>query len=403
MQPSELLHFQNELLSELSTGSGLKGLAKKIHSEIKCPLIITNPSYRILASASFEENLLLDKYIQLSPLGIESYYKISIFEAKNECGFVFPILNNHVTLGFLVFFLEEDEQDRATSIANIATTVCALEVSRKNQMLSSERQYKEAFIFDLLYGNIDSNEDIITRGEIWGWKLYLPHVVIVFELDEYEQYSPDPQLVITLSDIIKTEISKLQEAPIIFKKKGEVTVILTADIIKPTERKAYIELLVKKVLALAENMLRPRIIRVGSGRTYANANELFRSYQEAKVAMELGRIMNIRLKTPFFRDMGVARILYNHDQQELAEFYKDALGELVRYDAEQNTDLVKTLETFLLNRCDLKLAADAIFLHPNTLRYRLKRIEEILEVDLNDFDTKLDLNIAFKIKHLKRN
>jgi len=385
----------------LLSGNGLQELIRKFSVKIGRPVLLTNPSYRVIACASPEEGSLIGNYIRISPLGPPKYYLVSTPENQYK-GFVLPIEQQHEHLGFLIVFSEDPRVETISPLADIALKLCALELFKQNQLLSFEREYKDVFIFDLLYGNMDSNNDIISRGEIWGWNLHLPHCVLVFGLDEYEQYSSDNRLVSTLADIIETEIAKLKQSPIVFRKRGEVAAVLTADKAKFQERRVYIDTLVKKILSLAEEKLSPRLVRVGSGRTYAQANEIFRSYQEAKVALNLGRIMDIRSKTPFFRDLGLARILYNHDLQELAEFHRDTLGELIRYDAEQNGDLVKTLEKYLLNHCDLKAAADALFLHPNTLRYRLKKIEEILEIDLDDFDTKLDLMAAFKIRHIKK-
>jgi len=182
-------------------------------------------------------------------------------------------------------------------------------------------------------------------------------------------------------------------------KKEEVVVIFANEKETRHDQKAYMETFVKKVLKAGEEMA-PRTVRVGAGRIYKDPSEIFRSYQEAKVALVVGRIININGTTPSFRELGLTRILYNHDHQELLEFYKETLGELERYDGEQNSDLLNTMEKYLLYRCDLNTAADVLFLHPNTLRYRLKKIAEILDVDLNDFDTKLNLMVAFKIVYL---
>src|SRR5690606_28648315 len=70
----------------------------------------------------------------------------------------------------------------------------------------------------------------------------------------------------------------------------------------------------------------------GVGKIYNEANELFRSYQEAKVALELGILL--KKEIPHFSDLGIERILYKHDVQELKEFYNRVLGKLILYDKE---------------------------------------------------------------------
>ena len=401
MQPKELLAFQTSLLKELIANSELSGLVEKLSYSVGCPVALTNPSYRIIVTAGLKQRL-LNNYLQVMPSKSINYHMLKISEDQTDQGFVFPIKNKHENLGFLVFFCAETEREKITEYAIIATDICAISLLKQNQINQAERQFKDPFVFDLLYGNMNSDEDIINRGKLWGWDLAKPHCVVVFELNNYDQYTSDKQIALNLLDIVESELVKMEQSPITFRKKGEITVVLSLDIKRAQERKAYINILVRRVLALAEELYPDRVVSVGSGRTYPKPSDIFRSYQEAKVALELGRLMNIRSKTPFFRDLGLARILYNHDQRELVEFYNDNLGELIRYDQEQNTEFVKTLESFFLNRCDLKAAADDLFLHPNTLRYRLKKIEEILEIDLDDIDTRLDLMTAFKIKHIRK-
>lgn len=401
MQPKDLLGFQNELLLELSSGRGLQGLADKVSAYSGKPVIVMNAAARALAYASLEKqrdkNLI--EILDFAP------GKNKIRLTWNDCkleGLFFPIESNKLKLGSVIIVEADSQDDFVTRLGTQAALTCAVIMVKQSEFLLIEQQNKEAFIYDLLYGNIEANQDIISRGEIWGWNLGYSHGVIVFELEEYENYSSDFELVKQLFDIAGTEVIRIGRKPILLRKKGEVIILLPVEETSVQEQKILIDMFVKKVKNKAEEKLTPRIIRVGVGRVYNNPSELFRSYQEAKVALELGRLLNMSSVTPFFRDLGLTRILYNHDYQELQDFYKETLGALERYDREQNNDLLNSLEKYLLSRCDLKAAADALFLHPNTLRYRLKKIEEILNIVLDDFDTKLNLMAAFKIKYLKK-
>jgi sugar diacid utilization regulator len=400
MQFKELSDFQEKLLIELSSGRGLQGLVAKISAYSRKPIIVLNSSTRVLASSFAiqpkKEFIEILEYNQK-----KNRISITLNDQKLE-GLVFLVESNNLKLGSLLILDACLSDDFIMQLGKAAALSCAAEIVKQNELLLFERQYKEAFIYELLYGNIENNQDIISQGEIWGWNLEYPHGVIVFELEEYEQYSSDFQLVKILFDIVSTKLGKIGKKPILLNKKGEIVVLLTIDKCSFQEQKTLIEMFVKKVINKAEEKVAPRIVRVGVGRIYDNPNEIFRSYQEAKVALELGRLLNMRLTIPCFGDLGLARILYNHDYQELQDFYQETLGNLEKYDKEQGSELLNSLEKYLLHRCELKTAADALFLHPNTLRYRLKKIEEILSLDLNEFDIKLNLMAAFKIKYLKK-
>ena len=82
-------------------------------------------------------------------------------------------------------------------------------------------------------------------------------------------------------------------------------------------------------------------------------------------------------------------------------FCTDVLGPLEAYDAARGTSLVTTLETFLATR-NAALAARQLYLHSNTLKNRLAKIEEIIGPYLDDPDRCLSLALALRLRRLPR-
>ena len=62
--------------------------------------------------------------------------------------------------------------------------------------------------------------------------------------------------------------------------------------------------------------------------------------------------------------------------------------------------LIETLECYINHNCDIKQTAEGMYLHRNTLRYRINKIEELLQVDINDIQTVINFAVAFKIRQL---
>lgn len=401
MDIHEVQRLQTDLLQKIAQGAGVPGIVKSLAKATNSPVVVTNEFYKVLASShvDYPRHSFVRSYLT----GTEKnprLCQIKLGSKVNEA-YVFPNYINNETLGFLFILNETADSADIQAWGEVASLVLTVQLGRDKEFLVSEKRYIDAFLFDLLYGNIESGEDIIARGELWGWDLSRTQYVLVFELDDYDYFSGDKNLIEILFDIVQSVMNEMGEKPILTKKKGEVIAILFMSKESKHDQREYTKLLVDKIKSLVEHKIPSKVLRLGIGRIYKDAKELFRSYQEAKVALELGKLMDSRLRTPFFIKLGLARILYNHDRQELAELYKETLGELERHDLKNNTDLMKTLETFLAHRCDLKETAKVSFVHPNTLRYRLKKIQEILDVDLDDFDTKLDLMVALKIKFLK--
>ena len=88
------------------------------------------------------------------------------------------------------------------------------------------------------------------------------------------------------------------------------------------------------------------------------------------------------------------------DPKELQEFCQDTLGPLMRYDAQNNTELLVTLDMILTCGGNLKETARRMFVHYNTVRYRQRLIEEQLDKKLANLDDYQTLNLAMKIHHM---
>ena len=89
-------------------------------------------------------------------------------------------------------------------------------------------------------------------------------------------------------------------------------------------------------------------------------------------------------------------VTYAHDAAELQR----TLGALLDYDHKQNADLIKTLEAFFECHGNLSQTAEALIVHRNTLLYRMSRINEIAQIDLERPEIRLGLHLALAIRRL---
>ncbi len=80
-----------------------------------------------------------------------------------------------------------------------------------------------------------------------------------------------------------------------------------------------------------------------------------------------------------------------------AAYYRGLLAPLRRYDGEHHGDLVKTLGAYLRHGGNSTQAADALYIHRNSMRYRLTRIHALTGLDLNSADDRLALQVGLLI------
>ena len=137
-------------------------------------------------------------------------------------------------------------------------------------------------------------------------------------------------------------------------------------------------------------------VSIAYGQTY-RLNELHKSYNEARIAMALTRLMGKKNFVIQFSEMGVFTCLFSSSFDVLKKFALNTLGKLLDYDQANNTQLLDTLRHLLDNNVNLKATADRLCIHVNTVDYRIKKVEELLNVDFSTIETRVNLYIAIKI------
>lgn len=131
---------------------------------------------------------------------------------------------------------------------------------------------------------------------------------------------------------------------------------------------------------------------LGLGRSYNSISKTKNSYEEAKRALKLGKKINYPSKIITYSDLGIYRLFFKiNDIEEIRQFYLYNLGILITYDRENKAELLNTLHQYLLCNSNLVKTSQALFIHRNTLLYRLNQIRDLLHKDLDDAMVKLDL------------
>lgn len=85
------------------------------------------------------------------------------------------------------------------------------------------------------------------------------------------------------------------------------------------------------------------------------------------------------------------------EAQGASDYCRGVLATLVAYDEAHTTDLVHTLRTYFRCNGNVIRTSERLFLHRNSVLYRLQRIEELLEVDLKDPQDRLVLHLAVEL------
>lgn len=139
-------------------------------------------------------------------------------------------------------------------------------------------------------------------------------------------------------------------------------------------------------------------LRIGVGNSKAYLDEIKKSRNESSAALRAAEVSGLKGKIFFYRDQGIYTLLSHVDDIRILDTYvEEKLGKLLQADELNDGKLSETLENYLNCSCNAKKTAEEMFFHRNTLNYRLKKIREILDCDLEKLDTCLELKLAFLI------
>jgi DNA-binding PucR family transcriptional regulator len=83
------------------------------------------------------------------------------------------------------------------------------------------------------------------------------------------------------------------------------------------------------------------------------------------------------------------------------QFTQQVIGPLVEYDAQHRSSLVQTIDAYFDHHGNISQTAESLFIHRNTLLYRLERIKDLTSQDLNQANMRLALQLALKLWQLQ--
>ncbi|MCD8180036.1 MAG: PucR family transcriptional regulator ligand-binding domain-containing protein [Firmicutes bacterium] len=129
--------------------------------------------------------------------------------------------------------------------------------------------------------------------------------------------------------------------------------------------------------------------------------EVSAAYKEAMNIYNISKKCGIKENVITYEMLGIFSILSLLPEHEEVERYKQRfILPLIEYDRAHNTNLTETLERYFKNRHNAKQTANEMYVHYNTLLYRLDKIKKILDLDIDDSEIQIQMQIALKLMQI---
>ena len=141
-------------------------------------------------------------------------------------------------------------------------------------------------------------------------------------------------------------------------------------------------------------------VRVAYGTIVEELKDVSKSYKEAKMALDVGEIFYAEKMVTAYSTLGIGRLIYQLPINLCEMFIEEIFGGKVPEELDEET--LTTINTFLENNLNVSETSRQLYVHRNTLLYRLEKLEKYTGLDIRIFDDALTLKIALMVVRYMR-
>ena len=297
-------------------------------------------------------------------------------DAVTSGGYTYKPIGTGSKWEYIVFIEGEDKY--AEKIA----TILAISLSNiKN--LYDEKYDKNSFIKNIILDNILPSD------------IYIKSKELHFNAEE-------TRVVFLIKFHTKSDILSYEMVQSIFPDKtrdyviatGEQDIVLVKEVSPTVSNKEIVDMANSIVDTLNSEYYVN--VSIGIGTVVDNIKDLAKSFKEAQVAIEVGKVFDTEKNVISYEDLGIGRLIYQLPttlcEMFLQEVFKN--GSLESLDRETLT----TILAFFDNNLNVSETSRKLFVHRNTLVYRLEKIRKLTGLDLREFDHAITFKVALMVK-----
>lgn len=401
------------LIQTMLNDGTLFGLSSQLKALIGHPLLLMDTRQRLLASSEIdpsEAQELLDNYrAGLKQTGTDlsrlSSFSCSPLDLSNCTShfLTIPVDVNCTRHAYLVM-----EVKSLTNLPNYdiislehASMLYSLILQQQQALQEKEWQLKGECLDDLIWSNYSDEEIILTRASHLGVDLTKPwFIATIHHPATLDAQDPKRSLSSIHSDnSLQGSIRQLlnqAHLPSLMYNKGESIVFLS--VLDPANRQIPVGTLEEINTVLRKKKLKSRF-SMGVSTIRDTPREANQAYKECLTALRCSIKMFQDQSVVLYEDLGAYRLLSQIANTELTKsYFRQYLQPLITYDREKQGDLVKTLKSYFEHNGNLTKIADALFLHKNSISYRLQKIEDLTGCRLRDYEHAFQLQLCLKLE-----
>ncbi|MBQ8911629.1 MAG: helix-turn-helix domain-containing protein [Clostridia bacterium] len=291
-------------------------------------------------------------------------------------GFTYRSIGGGTRAEYAVFVEGEDD------VADSLSAVIAVALSNMKGMYD-EKYDRNSLIKNIILDNILPS-DIYIKSKELRFSSDVERTVFLFKFQGSGEAIPFDMVMALFPDKTRDNLISV----------GEHEVALVKEIASATD--------VKEIEQIAQSMadtLEAEFftqVSVGIGTAVDNIKDLARSYKEAQVALEVGKIFDNEKNVNSYENLGIGRLMYQLPTPLCEMFLSDVFkrGSIEGLDRET----LSTIQCFFDNNLNVSETSRKLFVHRNTLVYRLEKIRKLTGLDLREFEHAITFKVAMMVR-----
>ncbi|MCR3759045.1 PucR family transcriptional regulator [Clostridium felsineum] len=257
-----------------------------------------------------------------------------------------------------------------------------------------DQESMDNFMKDIIFRDFTFSEDILNRAMVYGYDPKKNYTSFVIGLNNtnntFKDNLPTKHYV---EQIVIDVLNKWKKKSIYIMQYNSIILMI------PENKKITMNNIAKNIIESINLKTENINVNIGIGGGFSDLKDFKTSVNEAHRCLKVLKLNREINAFKSYDELGIYKLFFKmEDQEEMKKFYLDTLGELMDYDLKNSTDLMGTLDRYIRESGNINKTAEELFIHRNTLKYRIKRIEEISKCNLRDINVLFNFDTAIKIK-----
>lgn len=386
-----LADFQKRLTEEIANGCDVQTLATIVNELTQFPVVIDDIDFETIGYSGLSEPLFtqlrddINNYIQehesISRMGWREKQQLPFRQKTIKTDWqerlITPIIVQKQVVGYCAFIIDTNKKrftdDDFFFLERFANAISLILLNEKTKFDYLERM-KGSFLEQILDGQLPV-EELVERGKFTGINLEKPYYLVAIEYDQLklsleEEFHFQERIVETTFHYFDGKRQRV----LVSQRNGKIILFISLET-------GNIDQLIDEFHRLIFRKFPEGNFKMGISSRGDDVEAIQEYYEEANMALRL----NNKKKIVFFETLGIIGAMINsYNKPKIYKMAKKELGVLYDTTDPKTIEHLKTLYYFLFNGGNLEQTMSELALSMSGLRYRLKRIEELLEKDIRD-------------------